>query len=146
MGLTEGASAGRAAVTSRPRRTVKLGIVGQSVERVSFDYAVTLLTNAGAEIKIETAFSLRGPRKQTIFVDPIRPVGATELTISILHMKLADATVDQVAGSVVLIFDNCARLEGPADESYEAWTFAGDNGIKIVSQPGGGVNTWGLDL
>lgn len=125
---------------------MNLGIVGQSVERVSFDYAVTLLTDGGAEIRIETAFSLRAPSGESVVVDPSQPGRGTELVISILHNMITGVTVEEQVGSLVLDLMNGARLEVAPTESYEAWTFTGDHGLRIVAQPGGGVSMWGSEL
>jgi len=127
--------------------SVNLGIVGQSVERVSFDYAVTLLTDDGAEIRIETVFSLRAPSGESVVVDPSQPGRGAELMMaSILHNMITGVAVDEEVGSLVLDLMNGARLEVAPSESYEAWTFTGDHGLRVVAQPGGGVSTWGSEL
>ncbi|MCW2540071.1 MAG: hypothetical protein JWN95_1796 [Frankiales bacterium] len=125
---------------------MNLRIVGQSIERVSFDYAVTVLTDGGAEIRIETAFSLRAPSGESVVVDPSQPGRATELMTSLLHNMITGAEVNEESGTLVLDLMNGTRLEVGPSKSYEAWTFTGECGLKAVARPGGGVSTWTPDL
>jgi hypothetical protein len=125
---------------------MKLDVTGQSIERVSFDYAVTLLTDSGAEFRVETSFSLRTPNGEVLVVDPERPASGAEQLAAILHEMITDACVTENSGVLVLDFVNGTRLEVASNESYEAWAFTGTDGLKIVAQPGGGVSTWGSDL
>lgn len=126
--------------------SVNLGIVGQSVERVSFDYAVTVMTDGGAEIRIETAFTVRAPSGESVLVDPERPGKGAELITAILHDMITGAAAEDEIGSLVLDLMNGSRLEVAPSESYEAWAFTGDHGLRVVAQPGGGISTWGLEL
>lgn len=125
---------------------MNLGIVGQSIERVSLDYAVTVLTDGGAEIRIETVFTVRASSGESVLVDPVRPGRGAELITAILHERITGAAVEEGTGSLALDLMNGSRLEVAPSESYEAWTFAGDHGLRVVAQPGGGISTWGLEL
>ena len=61
--------------------------------------------------------------------------------VAVLHETVADALADD-GGNLVLDFVNGLRITVGYDESYEAWTFAGPDGRKLVAQAGGGVSEW----
>jgi hypothetical protein len=121
---------------------VNLGIAGQSVERISFDYAVTLQTDGGAEIRIETEFSLRMPSGEVDVVEPERLGGGAERLTAILHEMITGASVAESDGTLVLEFVNRVELQVSSSEAYEAWTFTAPGGLKVVALPGGGVTSW----
>jgi uncharacterized protein DUF6188 len=124
---------------------VNLGIAGQSIERVCIDHAVTLLTNDGAEIRIETVFSLRTPGGELLLVDPERPGQTGEAVPWMLHEVIAGATADDI-GTLILDLINGTRLEVAPNDSYEAWGLTRRDGFKLVARPGGGLSTWAPDL
>ena len=122
---------------------VNLGIAGQSIERVSLDYAVSLLTDGGAEVRIESSFWFRTPTGEVVLVDPEMPGQGVEKFLAMLHQMITEASVVEGTGTLVIEVVNGTRLEVAADESYEAWTFNDTDGLKIVALPGGGIATWG---
>lgn len=117
-------------------------IAGQSVERVSFDYAVTLLTDQGVELRIETGFSLLTPDGDIHLIDPQRIGNQAEYVIAALHETITVATIEDRTGELTLEFISGRRIQVDSNESYEAWTLAGPGGAKFVSLPGGGLGTW----
>jgi len=121
---------------------VNLGVVGQSVERISIDYAITLLTDGGAEVRIETTFSIRLPGRDVAVVEPEHLVGGSAWLAAVLHEMITEASVSEKTGTLMLGFANGTRLEVVAHESYEAWTYAGSDGSKVVAVAGGGASSW----
>jgi hypothetical protein len=117
---------------------VNLGIVGHFIERVSFDYAVVLLTDEGAEIRIESEFLLKTSHGVTVEVNPGAQANLTALLPAILHDVITTATAGDDTGALVLEFSHGARMEVPPDHLYEAWTLATPHGLRVVAPPGGG--------
>jgi hypothetical protein len=120
---------------------MNLDISGQSVQSVSIDYAFTLRTDGDAEIRIETAFSVRDAAGGFVVGDPGQLGSNAGRVVAVLHETVADAMADD-DGNLVLDFVNGLRITVECDESYEAWTFAGPDGRKLVAQAGGGVSEW----
>lgn len=125
--------------------TVNLGIVGHSVERVAFDFGVTLVTDGGAEIRIETAFTFRTADRANAVLDPAEPGDSAAVLPSVLHEMITGATADDATGSLVLEFVHGARLEVLPSDAYEAWSFTTQGGVRAVALPGGGLSTWESD-
>lgn len=120
-----------------------LPLLGQSVSRVSFDYAVTLLTDGGSELRIETAFSIATGEQATV-IEPSSVADNAERLVALLgsHVETADTRAD---GSLRLSLSGGQTIEVLPHPEFEAWTFAGPGGVKAVATPGGGLTTWGLD-
>jgi hypothetical protein len=117
-----------------------LGLTGQSVVRVIFDYAVTLLTDNDVELRIETGFSIRPSDAAPVEV----AAGATASMSSVLillHHKFTSSTCEN-SGLLSLEFDNGAVVRVSPDATYEAWTLAGPHGEKIVCLPGVILSEW----
>lgn len=124
---------------------MNLGIVGQSVERVAFDFAVTLITDDGAEIRIETAFTLRTPNGASAVIDPAEPGDPAAVLTSVLHEMITGATANDATGSLDLEFVHGGRVEVLPSDAYEAWSFTAQGGVRAVALPGGGLSIWGAD-
>jgi Family of unknown function (DUF6188) len=126
------------------RLIVNLPLVGQSISRVAFDYAVTLLTDGGAELRIETAFSIATREEAAAVVEPSVATEQASALVRLIgcEVELADAGSD---GSLRLAFSGGRTIEVLPHPEFEAWTFAGADGAKAVSVPGGSLTTWGLD-
>jgi hypothetical protein len=122
-----------------------MAMANQSIERVSFDHSVTLLLDDGSEVRIGSDFSLRPPNADAYVIDPSSARGVDELLRLLLHKTVAHISVNEEIGSLLIVLTDGTSLQVAPSESYEAWTFAGDRGLKIVSLPGGGVSTWGAD-
>ena len=108
-----------------------------------FDYAITLLTDKGAEIRIETDFSLRNPGGPiAVTISPEMRDQAAVILPAVLHETIRAAAASNETGTLVLDFVHGVRLEVAANPDYEAWTVAAENGSKVVALPGGGLSTW----
>lgn len=124
---------------------MNLGIAGDCVERVVFDFAVTLITDNGAEIRIETTLSLRLTDGTVIVVDPSKPAESIALVPSVLHEMITEASAADDTGALALEFVHGSRIEVLPSEKYEAWSFTARDGGRAVATSGGGLSTWGAD-
>jgi hypothetical protein len=120
-----------------------LPLVGESIARIGFDFAVTLLTSGGAELRVETAFAITGEDLSSTSVSPVAAGPHASLLLGLLHREITGATVSQ-DGTLRLSLGGGGTVEVDPDDKFEAWTFAGPKGEKAVCLPGGGVTTWGL--
>lgn len=120
---------------------MNLGIAGQSVEKVTFGYAVTLVTDKGVELRIETGFSIHVDGRSVV-VDPEKVGVQAPLVLSRLHRMITAGTADDESGRLELSFVEGHRIEVHSTKFYEAWTCAAPDGTKVVAQPGGGLITW----
>jgi hypothetical protein len=121
---------------------MNLGIDGSSVERVSFDYSITLLMDPRAEISLSTTFVLTTSSGDTQSVDPEHAESAASAVLAQLHQTIVSHTVDETTGQLSLHLSNGAQIDIATNSTYEAWTFAGPKGYKVVARPGGGVTAW----
>ena len=106
------------------RDKLDLGLKGQHARAAVADFAVTITTREGFELRIESDFDFT--HESLASID-----GRT-----ILSARASDD------GTLTVDFDNNARLVVRPDLSYEAWTLAGPDGIIAVCTPGGGLTTW----
>lgn len=123
---------------------LELDIIGHQVHSVNLDYAVSLLTDGGVELRIESAFSVCTPSDQVAEIDPERLGSSLGGLVFILHHTVVGAVVHEDA-TLVLDFENSARVEVGANQAYEAWTLVGSHGLRVVMGPGGVLSTWAAD-
>jgi hypothetical protein len=71
--------------------------------------------------------------------EPISPEVAEQL-IQLLNTPVTAAAIDP-DGTLTVTFDN-ANLVVPYDEMYEAWQIRSDQGLLVVSMPGGDLAIW----
>jgi hypothetical protein len=113
-----------------------LKFAGQRVTAQDAGYTVALVFGDGRfEVRIETPFSLRQPGGD-LEVTP----GETELPDLIGRLVTVAQADDE--GGLRIDFQDGSRLLVAADPDYEAWTVAGPDGLKVVSEPGGGLAVW----
>ena len=67
-------------------------------------------------------------------------VPALERLLPLLMRDLTSATVDQEGGLSLDFGDS--RITVPVDDSYEAWQVSADDGLLVVSTPGGALSYW----
>ena len=118
-----------------------LGLAGQKVVSTEFGYTAAIVVSGGSEMRVESAFTLRaeeGDRRLTPGTDVEE--GAARLGAVVGHV-VAAATADD-GGELRVDLDGGMRLVVEPDRDYEAWTFAGADGTKIVCRPGGGLAVW----
>ena len=120
-----------------------LGISGHEISRVCFDYGFVILTSEGAELRIQTRLvaAVRGNTPQELIPGEWGP-GAAVLT-TLFRRVIASASAVVEDGSLTVTFQDGTELRVPPHPQYEAWTFAGSQGKKVVCLPGGGLATWG---
>lgn len=121
---------------------VDLKLRDQRVERVSFDYAITLLTDIGAELRIGSAFLLRDADSAEVSLNPGDFSAAGELLSRVLHQRIVTATAEDAGGALRIEFGNGTRIDVSPSPTFEAWTFVTATGMRSVSLPGGGLAIW----
>lgn len=114
---------------------MELGFAGEKVTGQESGYTVALEFGGGYEVRIETPFVLRQPAGD-LDVTP----GETSLP-DLAGRAVTVARADE-QGGLRIDFADGSRLLVAADEDYEAWTVAGPNGLKVVSEPGGELAVW----
>jgi len=117
-----------------------LKLAGQRVTAQDAGYTVALVfgvdsSGERSEVRIETPFSLRQPGGD-LEVTP----GETDLP-DLIGRVVTVANADD-EGGLRIDFQDGSRLLVAADPDYEAWTVAGPDGFKVVSEPGGGLALW----
>lgn len=122
--------------------TLIRGIAAQTIDRPVFDYAVTLLTTEGSEIRLETRFFIHDPEGNEWVYDPEAMAPNTAALLSLLHDKVDTADADEVTGRLSLEFRSGSRLEAHPHPAFEAWTYVGPGGERCVCLPGGGLSYW----
>jgi Family of unknown function (DUF6188) len=119
-----------------------LGFEGQALEAVKVDYTVGLEFSHGYYIRVENDFVLTVRGIQS----PISPENDSADSTTERLQPLASETVTSAVahdnGILVLTFANAATLQVEPDAQYEAWTFAGPKGAKVVCMPGGELAIW----
>jgi hypothetical protein len=123
--------------------SVELPLGDPQVSRIAFDFSLSFVTAAGAEIKIETPFRLKRTNMAETTLDPEDLAVAASTLVSLLRQQIEAATA-KADGSLLVLFGDGTEITVPPAERYEAWTFAGLDGVKAVATPGGGLTTWGL--
>lgn len=119
---------------------MELGLESQTVTQVSADFAVSLVTDAGYEVRIETDFSMHTPDGDFNF-----SLGADAIDPASVHSLLRQTVVSSVAeesGALALAFSDGIRLRVEPHQVYEAWTIAGPGGKKVVCMAGGELAVW----
>lgn len=124
-------------------RVLALGLEGQSVTQTVSDYTVSVQTDAGVEVRIETDFSLRTPNG-VIHYSPGAPDAPSDDVQALVRKKVEHAAVEE-SGALTISFESGIALRVEPDESYEAWTVAGPGARKVVCMPGGEIASWALD-
>jgi Family of unknown function (DUF6188) len=117
---------------------------GQSLTRVYFDYAITFITSGGGEFRFANTLTVTAPHGEAINVDPEAPGRAAETVLALLHEPIKHVSLDE-AGILELTFASGASVRVGPDDRYEGWTYAGDDGVKIICMPGGGLTTFGAN-
>jgi hypothetical protein len=116
-----------------------LELQGQRVIRETIDFAVSLRTDAGYEIRIETDFSMH--TREGNFTFPLDVGLEREEFHSLLNQVLISSTAEE-SGTLTLAFADGTTIRVEPNETYEAWTIAGPRGRKIVCMPHGELASW----
>jgi len=120
---------------------MKLAIAGHSISRISFDYAFSLSTADGAELRIETAFEFIVGDERPALVEPSCAVEQSRALVRLLHREIEASHITET-GELLLRIEGGTTIRVSPHDEFEAWTFAGANGEKAVCMPGGVLATW----
>lgn len=123
--------------------SIPVSLTSQRVTLVCFDYAITLVTDGGIQLRLETQFTLTEPDSEPIVIDPQQPGAAALKMLGLLHQVIRSFSVAEESGTLVLIAEGGSELRIEANDAFEAWTIAGRRGEKVVCLPGGGLAIWG---
>jgi hypothetical protein len=116
-----------------------LGLRTQIIVAQRTVYSLSLETNQGFEIRIEGTFSLNG-RDMHYEIDPDRAAELDQV-ISLVGYVIEGAFVEE-SGALNLDLEGDVHIHVEPDKQYEAWTFAGPRGEKVVCGPGGIMSCW----
>ncbi len=91
------------------------------------------------ELTIECPLVVTAPDGRTWSGEPFSPDAAREL----LELRLSRLTSTSIGadGSLSLTI-GATHLHVPVSQEFEAWQLRQDNGVFIVSMPGGGIAIW----
>jgi hypothetical protein len=114
---------------------------GQQVQRLCFDYAVSIEAADGAVLRIEAPFEF-SPSGDEPFqtVDPGRLAQSTPL-FSVLNDDIVHVSVNE-QGALFIRFAKGQALRCEPDRHFEAWSIVAPSGEQMVCLPGGGVSVF----
>lgn len=115
-----------------------LGLDGQQVTAQQSDFSLTLRTDRGSEFQVETAYTVQ-TASGVISVVPGQP--AEQEPPSFLEQHIRSATASD-SGRLEVVFDSGAVLRVEPDPDFEAWTFVGPDGRRVVSMAEGELAVW----
>jgi hypothetical protein len=121
---------------------MEINVSGQDVSRITFDYALTIETSGGIELRFESRFRLvdrDGVEEVEGEPESLDVTGGA--IVKLLHKPIDELTVDG-SGVLTVSFTTGRRLVCDPDERFEAWTLVTSTGERIVCMPGGGVAHW----
>ncbi|MER7455769.1 DUF6188 family protein [Micromonospora sp. NPDC126480] len=119
-----------------------LSVRGQSVNRVCFDAAFTILTSGDCELRVETEAIIRAPEGEKFRFDPEYPGDAAAHLAQLVRDTITLAEAGS-AGDLRVLFESGAALTVAPHSDYEAWGFVGPKGRRITCMPGGEIALWG---
>lgn len=123
-------------------RSTKYGIEGREISGICVDYAVTLQTHEGAELRIKTGFAVAASEAAAVVAaEPTRLGSAGAKVLTLIRQRVVAATIHD-SGRLELRFDGGGRLLCEPDEKFEAWTLSAPDGERLVCLPGGGLAHW----
>lgn len=109
--------------------------VQSTVTQVRFDYAMSLVFDDDAVLRIETKFRLSGQRGQ-LLIDPSN-TGDSGPSLVALFMATVEAVEIDHAGLLRLHLSERRELVIEADAQFEAWSVVERTGAQTVCLPGG---------
>lgn len=113
------------------------------VVRCMVDYAFSIQTQGGFVIRIENVFIYTTAAGHVHGLDPAEDASLLGPALPIARSSVTAGFANNL-GALHLDFADGSVLDISADEHYEAWTLNGPDGLLLVSTPGGGLTTWGL--
>lgn len=119
-----------------------LGFKGQALEAVKVDYTVGFEFSHGYYVRVENDFVVTIRDIQFRISPENDSADSTTERLQPLVSETVTSAVAHDSGTLVLTFANAASLQVEPDTHYEAWTFAGPKGAKVVCMPGGELAIW----
>ncbi|WP_420823919.1 DUF6188 family protein [Streptomyces roseifaciens] len=119
-----------------------LNIQGQSVTRVCFDAALTILTSEDCELRVESEATLGMRDGALIPFAPESPGTAAADLVELRSDVIVSAEVGS-AGELAVTFESGRKLVVSSHGEYEAWGFVGCRGRRVTCMPGGELAVWG---
>ena len=120
---------------------MNLNLDGQTIDAITLDFAVTIRTSGGAEFRIGTGMTIRGSEGSMVWLQAEAVGPASVALVGLLHRTISSAEVDE-DGTLRLTLDSEVQVEVHPGRKFEAWTFDGAAGEKLVALPGGGLAVW----
>ena len=121
---------------------MEYSLEGQEISRICLDYAVTVGTVDGTELRIESVFRLTSADgSRSVEIDPNNLSDTGESVVQLLHQQVVLATMAE-SGALALRCARGERIECEPDEQFEAWTLVTAAGERMVCLPGGGIAHW----
>lgn len=124
-------------------KVLSFPVAGLTITRVCLDYAFVLLMDEGSELRIEQALSITGESLEPVTVRPDPLDTRIAFAFRVVNRRVARAWADE-SGRLEIQFEGPLAITVEPHPQYEAWTYAGSQGEKAISVPGGGLTTWGL--
>lgn len=121
-----------------------IDLSGQIVSEVSADDLLTIRTDVGWTIVIESQMLCTTGDGARMELDGDDPVGAVEALSPVLTDRAIRSMELSTTKGLTLDFAPTTRLTASTDESFEAWKIIGPNREFIVSYPGGELVTWNI--
>ncbi|MFF3327774.1 DUF6188 family protein [Streptomyces sp. NPDC002889] len=125
-----------------PLSTHALNLRGLSVVRISIDFRLTLVLDAGWEVVQEAPARLSTGSFHTSPGLPLTPESQdVAAALPLFGAKVLSAVVFK-SGVLRMVFDNGMHLTCSADASFEAWQVTAPRGWRFISLPGGDLAVW----
>ncbi|GAB2454800.1 hypothetical protein GCM10027187_23770 [Streptosporangium sandarakinum] len=118
-----------------------LKLQSQSVVRICFDNALTIITDEDFEIRIEVESLIRIVNNGQVKFYPGHPENAASYLVQLLGKKISISESTE-GGNLIVKFDGGLDLTVDFDAKYEAWEISGPKGWRVVCMPGGGIAVW----
>lgn len=116
-----------------------LELDGQQVTTQEAEFNLTLRTDRGSELQVETAYTVQ-TAGGVVSVAP----GQSDEPPSFLEQRISSATASD-SGRLEVFFDSGAVLRVESDPDFEAWTFVAPDGKRVVSMAEGELAVWSGD-
>ncbi|MES2788590.1 MAG: DUF6188 family protein [Planctomycetota bacterium] len=121
---------------------LRLPIEGRTITQFKLDFAFGMeLSKDGSEfsIRINTSFTLTEAADTSEYDPEKLPVCGPALRLLNAHVISAKAFH---SGRLEVMFLDGIVLEVNSNSQFEAWEIVGNDGLIIVSRPGGGLAVW----
>ncbi|TDP96267.1 DUF6188 family protein [Labedaea rhizosphaerae] len=115
-----------------------LELDGQQVTAQEAEFNLTLRTDRGSELQIETAYTVQNAGT-TISVTP----GESDPP-SLVEQRISSASATD-SGRLEVVFESGVALRVEPDPDFEAWTFVAPGGKRVVSMAEGELAVWSGD-